>query len=87
MSSAPAVLAGLESRKGRIAVGCDADLTIFAPEESFCVTPAHLHFLHPVSPYVGETLTGVVKQTILRGHTVFDGGEFPGEPCGREVRP
>ncbi len=87
MSSAPAVLAGLEGRKGRIAEGFDADLTIFAPEESFTVTPAHLHFLHPVSPYVGERLTGLVKQTILRGRTVFENGEFPGKPFGEEVRP
>ncbi len=87
MSSAPAALAGLEGRKGRIAEGFDADFTVFAPEESFTVTPAHLHFLHPVSPYVGGRLTGVVKQTILRGRTVFENGRFPREPFGLEVRP
>ena len=85
MSSAPAALAGLSKTKGRIAPGFDADLTIFAPEESFTVTPAHLHFRHLVSPYLGERLTGVVKQTILRGQTVFHEGTFLGNPIGREV--
>ena len=76
MSSAPAALAGLES-KGRIAAGCDADLTVFAPHESFAVTPERLHFRHPISPYLGKTLTGVVQQTVLRGQVVFDRGQFP----------
>jgi allantoinase len=85
MSSAPAKLAGIDHHKGRIAEGFDADLTIFAPEESFTVTPADLHFRHPISPYLGERLIGRVKQTILRGHLIFDHGKFPGGPTGREV--
>jgi len=87
MSSAPAKLAGIARSKGSIAPGFDADVTIFAPEESFVVSAEHLHFRHAISPYLGETLTGVVKQTILRGQTVFDHGAFPGEQIGREVRP
>ena len=43
-----------------------------------------LHYRHPLSPYLGETLRGVVKATYLRGKAVFDEGEFPGEPGGRE---
>ena len=85
MSSAPATLAGLD-RKGRIAPGYDADLTIFAPEETFTVTPERLHFRHALSPYLGEILTGAVKQTILRGQIVFDNGHFPGPNIGHEVR-
>ena len=87
MSSAPAHLAGLAETKGCIAHGFDADLTIFAPEISFAVTPDRLHFRHHVSPYLGETLTGLVKRTILRGQTVFDGGLFMDEAIGREVQP
>lgn len=87
MSSAPAALAGVAHRKGRLAPGFDADLLILAPEESFTVTPAHLHFRHLVSPYLGQTLTGVVKQTILRNQTIFADGLFPADPTGREVIP
>ena len=85
MSSAPANLAGIAHRKGRIAEGFDADLTVFAPEESFTVTAADLHFRHSISPYLGERLVGRVKQTILRGTRIFHDGAFPSPPIGREV--
>ncbi len=84
MAEAPAQLAGLAG-KGRIAPGYDADLVVFAPEESFTATAEHLHYLHPVSPYLGETLTGVVHETILRGRTVFHEGAFVEPPRGREA--
>jgi allantoinase len=86
MAVKPAELSGLSGRKGRIAVGCDADFSVFAPEESWTVTDSDLWFRHKVSPYLGERLTGRVKRTFLRGKCVFDGG-LVGEPGGREVRP
>ena len=87
MSANPAKLSGLANRKGRIAEGFDADLTVFAPEESFTVTTSDLHFRHAVSPYLGERLTGRVKQTILRGTRIYNEGAFPSPPIGREVIP
>ncbi|MPZ80513.1 MAG: allantoinase AllB [Actinophytocola sp.] len=76
MSSAPADLVGLR-RKGRIQVGNDADLCVFAPEDTFTVRAAELHHRNPVSAYDGRSLTGVVHSTWLRGH------EITGEPRGR----
>ncbi len=84
MAAAPARLAGCDTRKGRIAAGCDADFVVFDPDREFIVTEDRLHYRHPVSPYLGETLRGVVKATYLRGSPVFAEGEFPGEPGGRE---
>jgi allantoinase len=86
MSSAPAKLAGCDKRKGKIAPDYDADFVIFDTESEFVVTKDRLHYRHPVSPYMGETLRGVVKATYLRGAMVFKDGEFPGEPAGREFR-
>ena len=86
MAAAPANLAGCHRHKGRLARGYDADFVIFDPETEFVVTRDRLHYRHPVSPYLGEKLRGEVKATYLRGHLVFGGGQFPGEPIGVEHR-
>ena len=67
MAAAPARLAGLAARKGAIAPGCDADLVVFDPEASFPVEPDRLYHRHPMTPYAGRTLRGVVRSTWLRG--------------------
>jgi allantoinase len=74
MSAAPARLAGLAG-KGAIAVGKDADLVAFAPDERFTV--GRLEHRNPVTPYAGRELTGVVRRTWLRGR------EADGSPLGR----
>jgi allantoinase len=66
MASRPAEIAGV-GRKGRIRAGWDADFAIFAPDETLVVDPQHLHHRHPVTPYAGRKLTGVVRSTWLRG--------------------
>lgn len=69
MSTRPAARLGLRS-KGRLAVGYDADLAIFAPAEEFRVDAAQLQHKNPVSAYDGKTLGGVVRQTFVRGSAV-----------------
>ena len=66
MAAGPARLVGLE-RKGRLEVGADADLCVFAPDDAWVVDPAVLHHRNPVTPYAGRELTGVVRSTWLRG--------------------
>jgi allantoinase len=79
----PARLAGLEKRKGTIAVGCDADLVIWNPSAKFVVEPSQLHHRHKITPYAGRALAGVVETTILRGRKIYDRGEFCPSPIGR----
>jgi allantoinase len=79
----PARLAGLEKRKGTIAVGCDADLVIWNPSAKFVVEPSQLHHRHKITPYAGRALVGVVETTILRGRKIYDRGEFCPSPIGR----
>jgi len=86
MAAEPARLAGFHARKGRIAAGFDADFVVFDSEHEFTVCEDRLHYRHPVSPYLGETLRGVVQATYLRGSPVFEDGKFPGQTRGREYR-
>ena len=82
MSAAPAEIVGLHRRKGRIEPGLDADLVEFAPDEEFVVEPERLYHRHPLTPYAGQKLAGLVRRTWLRGRLV-DGAN----PRGQLVRP
>jgi allantoinase len=86
MAEKPAELAGCAGQKGKLAPGYDADFVVFGPDAEFTVTEACLHQGQAVSPYLGEKLRGVVKRTHLRGRLVFDQGQFPAEPVGREFQ-
>jgi allantoinase len=72
MSTGPAALVGLD-RKGRIAVGADADLVVLAPDAAFTVDARTLLHKNPVSAFDGRALTGVVRRTWLRGELVGTG--------------
>ncbi len=76
MSAAPAELAGLDRRKGRLAVGFDADIVIFQPEKEFKVVPEIIQFRHKITPYSGMNLRGVVEAAYLRGVKIYEQGSF-----------
>ena len=85
LCGAPARLAGLD-RKGRIAPGCDADLVIFDPDAEWTVEPVRLRQRHPITPYAGMTLQGKVRQTFLRGVSIYENGRTRERPEGQWVR-
>jgi allantoinase len=74
MCAAPARLVGLGQRKGALAPGRDADLVVWSPEQEFTVRAGDLLQRHPLTPYLGRTLAGVVQATYLRGERVFTRG-------------
>jgi allantoinase len=84
MAEAPARLAGCQETKGSLTVAHDADFVVFDPEAEWVANEAQLYYCHPVSPYLGEKLTGKVLMTFLRGDCVFKEGTFLAAPGGRE---
>jgi allantoinase len=72
MSERPAALAGLSARKGRIALGLDADLAVWDPEADFVVDAQRLRQRHKLTPYAGRSLFGTVVTTFVRGERVWD---------------
>ncbi|MFL5422593.1 MAG: allantoinase AllB [Myxococcales bacterium] len=72
MSEAPADLAGLETRKGRIAPGYDADLVLFDPDGELTIRADALLHRHHVTPYLGAVLRGTVEATYVRGALAYD---------------
>jgi len=73
-------------RKGDIAAGYDADLALVDENETFVVRAAESASQQGYTPFEGQTLTGRVKQTYLRGKLIYDNGNVVGPASGRYVR-
>jgi allantoinase len=78
---------GLSRSKGRVAFGCDADLAFVDVHAEFLVKREELFYRHPQSPYLGQSLRGITRRTLVRGQTVFQDGRVVGRPSGRLIRP
>ncbi len=70
MCASTAHLAGLADKRGAIAAGFDADIAIWNPDASFVVVPSALYHRHPVTPYAGRELFGVVSRTFVKGKEI-----------------
>ena len=86
LAGAPAELARLSARKGAIEAGRDADFVVFDPDATFTVDASRLLHRHPITPYDGMRLRGVVEQTILRGVVVYGEGAAM-KPTGELMSP
>jgi allantoinase len=73
--------------KGKLAVGKDADFTLIDPNAHDEIKVESLYYRHRQSPYVGRTFRSRVRQTFLRGQTIFENGKFAARSLGRLVRP
>lgn len=73
--------------KGGIRVGADADLALVDLSRASVLEAGELLDRHHLSPYIGRTLKGAVRRTLVRGRTVALDGAMVGEPLGRFLRP
>ncbi|KAA9008790.1 dihydropyrimidinase [Histidinibacterium aquaticum] len=72
-------------RKGTIAVGADADITIWDPQVRKSIRHADLHDAADYSPYEGFEVQGWPETVILRGKPVVEDGKLTAPGAGREV--
>jgi len=87
VSTAPAKLFGLYPRKGTIAVGSDADLVLFDPDEEQVISARTHHMRVDYSMFEGIRVKGVPKTVLSRGGVVIEGGKFVGRAgAGQFVR-
>jgi len=87
MATGPAKLFGLFPRKGTIAVGSDADIVIFDPNETWTIKAAEHHSRVDYSLFEDRQVTGRVKKVFLRGEMIVDGAEWLGHSGGGHYIP
>ena len=78
-STSAAKIFGLFPRKGTIAVGSDADIVIFDPNEEMTISAKTHHMNVDYSCYEGMRVKGVTKTVLSRGRVVIDEGKYTGK--------
>jgi len=82
LSTGTARMFGLKD-KGEIAVGKDADIVVFNPQQKFTITQSKLHMNVDYTPYEGMEITGMPSFVYSRGKKVAQWNgkqmEFVGE--------
>ncbi|HYB62644.1 MAG TPA: dihydropyrimidinase [Methylomirabilota bacterium] len=78
VSTAPAKLFGLYPRKGTIAVGSDADIVVFDPNEEQVISAKTHHMRVDYSMFEGIRAKGVPKLVLSRGRVLVENGKFEG---------
>ncbi|HXH82033.1 MAG TPA: allantoinase AllB [Candidatus Tectomicrobia bacterium] len=87
-SANPARAWGLYPRKGALAPGSDADITIVDLARRGVIRGAALHSKSRITPFEGVEVAGLPVCTIVRGRVVMRDGAPVGEPgWGRPVTP
>jgi dihydropyrimidinase len=86
-STTPARMFGLYPRKGLIAPGADADITIYDPQARTRIGVATHHMNLDHSAYEGFDVSGGVDTVLSRGKVILAGGAYSGRPGhGRFVK-
>ena len=83
----PAKLMGLYPQKGRIAVGSDADIVIWDPNETRTIKDEDELSIAKHSFIAGRSVTGWPKITVRRGEVVWEGRQIKSKPGSGKLIP
>jgi dihydropyrimidinase len=77
VATAPAKMFGMYPRKGTIAVGSDADIVVYDPNDSFTYSaPGTIHGNIDYTCYEGMTIEARIDKVLSRGKVIVDGDEY-----------
>jgi dihydropyrimidinase len=79
-ATAPAKMFGLFPQKGTIAIGSDADLVLFNPNQQQILSVTTGHSRIDYSLFEGRKIMGQVEKVFLRGKLIVDGDRWLGSP-------
>lgn len=80
VSTAPARIFGMYPKKGVLAVGSDADLVLWDPNEEYTISAATHHMRVDYSLYEGFRVRGNARDVYSRGELIVSEGKFVGTP-------
>jgi dihydropyrimidinase len=80
VSTAPARIFGMYPKKGVLAVGSDADLVLWDPNEEHTISATTHHMRVDYSMFEGFHVRGNARDVYSRGELIVSGGNFIGKP-------
>ncbi len=80
VSTAPARIFGMYPKKGVLAVGSDADLVLWDPNQNYTISAATHHMRVDYSMFEGFRVRGNARDVYSRGELIVSGGNFIGKP-------
>ncbi len=78
-STAPAKMFGMFPQKGTIAIGSDADITIWDPNAKHTMSVEHNHMDVDYCAYEGKEVVGQIELVMARGNVLISDGEYHGK--------
>ena len=79
VSTAPARIFGMYPKKGVLAVGSDADLVLWDPNEEHTISAATHHMRVDYSMFEGFRVRGNARDVYSRGELIVSGGKYIGK--------
>ena len=72
LTKKPAEFLEIDDKKGDLAVGFDADITIWDDTEEFTISEDSIQHQHKATPYLNEAVFGKVIHTFVNGVQVVE---------------